>query len=284
MSAFSTPFRITPGDSLPKTKQNTVVIPFEYKQSALYYPFTFKAIDSVVDILLKHDSVTLSIEGYAHVDEGSDTICYYLSFNRASVIKDYVMARGVDSMRIISLKGFGNLRSAHRKVYKQIIEYNCRAEIILNYPLPPPVVVIADKDGDGIPDSEDQCPDEYGSRADNGCPDKNAIIVPFETQQATLFSGTYKVLDSVIDVLLKNPSLTIAIEGHAYINEGSENACSQLAGDRADITKKYLLSRRIAVSRIESIKNYSSSRPITAGRNPWEIVRNSRAEIFLIQH
>ena len=35
-------------DSLPRKNKQLVVIPFEYKQSALYQPFTFKAIDSVI--------------------------------------------------------------------------------------------------------------------------------------------------------------------------------------------------------------------------------------------
>ena len=282
--AVAMPFKFKANDSLPQTKQNTVIIPFEYKQSALYHPFTFKAIDSVVNILLQHDSVTLNIEGYAHVDEGSDTICYYLSLNRALVIKDYVMARGVDSARIISLKGFGNLRSAHLKIYKQIIEYNCRAEIVLNYPLPPPPIIISDADADGIPDTEDQCPTEYGSKANNGCPDKNTIIVPFETQQSSLYSGTYNVLDSIIAIALKDPTLTISIEGHAYKTEGSTAVCNQLAKDRADIVRNYLQSRQIPAARIAPVKSFGNSRSITAGRNPWEVTRNARVEIFLVHH
>ncbi len=284
LAIFATPLNAKWIDSLPQTKQNTVVIPFEYKQSALYHPFTFKAIDSVVNILLKHDSVTLNVEGYAHVDEGSDTICYYLSLNRALVIKDYVMARGVDSARIISLTGFGNLRSAHLKIYKQIIEYNCRAEIVLNYPLPPPPIIILDADADGIPDGEDQCPTAYGSIANNGCPDKNAIVVPFETQQSSLYSGTYNVLDSIIAIALKDPTLTISIEGHAYKTEGSASICNQLAKDRAEIVRSYLLSRRIPAARIGPTKSFGNLRSITAGRNPWEITRNSRVEIFLVHH
>jgi hypothetical protein len=157
-------------DSLPKIRKEMVIIPFEYKQSALYQPFTFIAIDSVVDILLLDDSVTLSIEGYAHVDEGSDSICYYLSLNRALVIRDYVLGRGIDSSRILSLKGYGNIRSANRKANNQSVEFNCRTELVVNYPLPPPPVIAFDKDEDGITDSEDQCPEEYGWKFNKGLP------------------------------------------------------------------------------------------------------------------
>lgn len=285
-AGFSHPLRtMIAADSLPKkTSQKVYIVPFQYKQSALYQAFTYKVIDSVVNILLAHDSITLSIEGFAHVDEGTDSICYYLSLNRALVVKEYILGRGVDSSRIASLKGFGNLRSAHLKVEKKIIEYNCRVEMILNYPLPPPPLAFSDLDEDGIPDAEDGCPTQYGSKINNGCPDKNAIIIPFENGQAFLSGATYAVLDSVIKVLVANPSFTFVIAGHAYKNEGSAAACLSLANERATITKNYLLSRNISPFRIDIIKNFGSSQPITAGKNFWEITRNSRAEIFLVTH
>ena len=272
-----------PGDSLPLTIKNTVVIPFEFKQSALFQLFTFKAIDSVVDILLKNDSVKISIEGYAHVEEGIDSICYYLSLNRALVIRDYVLGRGVDSSRIKSLTAFGNIRSLHRKPDAQMIEYNCRAEIIMVYPVPPPKPVILDKDEDGIADNEDACPDEYGELALKGCP-RDAIIVPFEPQQSSLYSIAYNVLDTVINILKKDPSLTITIEGYAYKKEGVENYCNRLAKDRADIVREYILSRLIADSRVNTVKSKDNLRPLNAGKNPKEISRNSRAEIYLNRH
>jgi outer membrane protein OmpA-like peptidoglycan-associated protein len=82
-----------------------VLIPFDYKQSALYHPYTYEVIDSVVTMLLKKNDVTLSIDGYAHPDEGNDTICKYLALNRALFVRDYVLGRGVDSSRIILVRG-----------------------------------------------------------------------------------------------------------------------------------------------------------------------------------
>lgn len=267
-------------DSLPRTNKQLVVIPFEYKQSALYQPFTFKAIDSVIDILLENDSVTLSIVGFAHVDEGIDSICYYLSLNRALVIKDYILGRGVDSSRILSLKGVGNLRSVNRKANNQSVDFNCRTEISMNYPIPPPKLVISDKDEDGIADNEDQCPEEYGEKVKNGCPNRDAIIVPFEIQQSSLFTMTYRVLDSVISILLENPAITISIEGYACKKEGVESLCDRLSRERADITRRYLLTRHIAASRIINVESFGNLRPINACRNPSEIARNVRAEIY----
>ncbi|MEJ7588644.1 MAG: OmpA family protein [Ferruginibacter sp.] len=271
-------------DSLPKTVNDTVIIPFEYQQSSLYYPYTFSLMDSVAKILLTNELVTLSIDGYSYMDEADENICYWLSVNRALSVKYYVMGRGVDSTRIMTVEGRSNLRSIQQKAKKEMLKFHCTAEIILNYPLPDSIIAIQDTDEDGITDGEDSCINEYGEKAHNGCPDKNAIIVPFKSQQAALVSMTYKVLDSVVAILHKEPLLTISIEGHAYKKEGVETLCERLAAERADIVKRYLMTRNIPASRIESVKGFSNLRPLNAGRNSWEIIRNSRAEIFFTPH
>ncbi|MCW3088982.1 MAG: cell envelope biosis protein OmpA [Ferruginibacter sp.] len=271
-------------DTVPKTNSDTIVIPFQYQQSSLFYPITYKLMDSVAEILIKNELVTLSIDGYSYFDEGNDNICYYLSLNRALSVKYYVLGRGVDSSRVLAFQALSKFRSIQRKANKEPVDFNCTAEIVLNYPIPPPPVVIQDTDADGIADGEDGCPAEYGDKAHNGCPDKNAIIVPFEPQQSSLLSVTYSVLDSVISILRSDSSLTISIEGHAYEKEGVTTVCERLAEERADIVKRYLLTRNIDRSRIDSIKSFGSVRPITAGRNSWEKARNSRAVIFITHH
>ena len=270
-------------DSLPKTIDDTVVVPFEYRQSTLNYRSTFNLVDSVIKILLSDELITFSVEGYAYMEEAGDSICYWLSFNRALAVKNYVIGRGIDSTRMVEFRGNGNLRSIQRRINKEPVRFNYTAEIVLNYPIPAPEVKIADMDEDGIPDAEDSCRDEYGSKARNGCPDRNAIVVPFELQQSYLFSSTYKVLDSVVMLLRNDPDLTIAIQGHSYKKEGVKSVCSRLSKERADIAKRYLLTRQVQASRIRSVESFSSLHPLNAGRNPWEISRNARAEIILLR-
>jgi len=269
-------------DSLPKTIDDTVLIPFEYKQSSLNYRSTFRLVDSVIKILHTDDSITFSIDGYAYFEEASEDICYWLSMNRAIAVKNYVLGQGIDSLRMLAFRGNGNQRSIQRKLNKQEVQYHYTAEITLNYPIPPPPVTIQDMDGDGITDMEDSCSSEYGERVRNGCPDKNAIIVPFELQQSSLYSSTYHVLDSVIALLQNDPTLSIAIQGFAYKTEGIKTVCQHLAKERADITRRYLLSRQVNTSRINPVTNVNHLRQLTAGRNPWEISRNARAEIILL--
>lgn len=266
---------------VPQFDSDTTVIRFDYKQSALFYAFTLAAIDSVVNILLKNKAVTLSIDGYAYKDEGSDTICYYISLNRALFVQTYVLGRGIDSSRIISLNAWGNKRQSYRNKDKEGHFVNCRAEILINYPPPPPKIVIMDRDEDGIADKEDVCPDVFGLLENKGCPNPDAVVIPFPTQESSLYSMTYRVLDSVLIVLRENPAYTISIEGHAHKAEGIDAVCEQLATERSEIVKQYLISRQLHVSRINSVKNYGNLRPLNVGKTPLAVAANARAEIIL---
>lgn len=71
-----------------------VLIPFQYKQSALFHTFTYEVIDSVVNLLLKNDKITLTIKGFAQADEGSDSVCKWLSDDRALFVKKIYFRQG----------------------------------------------------------------------------------------------------------------------------------------------------------------------------------------------
>jgi outer membrane protein OmpA-like peptidoglycan-associated protein len=255
-----------------------ILIPFDYKQSALYHAFTYEVIDSVVNLLFKNKGITLSIDGYVHPDEGNDTICKYLSLNRALFVRDYILGRGIDSSRILYVRGSGKVKPKYSNKQGRIL--NCRAELKMNYPPTPEELRRADIDEDGIPDIEDGCVNVFGYKENNGCPDTGAVIIPFENQQSSLSPFTYKALDSVVAVLRENPSFTILIQGHAYKKEGVKYVCDRLAKERAEVVKKYLLSRNISANRIVSVQSFSSRRPCNGGKTPLEQYANSRAQIF----
>ncbi len=257
-----------------------IIIPFDYKQSALYLPHTFEVMDSVVNILFKNDRITLSVYGYTHVDEGNDTIRKYLGLNRALFVRDYILGRGVNENRLLLVKGMNKVRSVNSDVDKDGHSRNCRAELVLNYPPPPPPVVF-DKDEDGIPDSTDACAEIFGYAAKKGCADSNAIIIPFETEGAWLANKTYNAMDSTIKILKTDPLLNVSIEGHAYRDEGTNNFCNAIAEERAIMVKRYLLSRNIAASRIISVQSYGSSRPVNTGKTPLQKLQNARVQLFI---
>ena len=266
----------------PPSDSGLIIIPFEYRQSALYYPQTFKVIDSVINLLYKNKSITLSVFGYSHFEEGNDSINKYLALDRALFVRDYILGRGVNEDRLLLIKGMGASKSGNSDVDKNGHSQICRTELIVNYP-PPPPPIIYDRDEDGIADSTDACPDEFGYAENKGCPDRDAIIIPFENNGAWLASKSYSALNNVVKTLQENPLFKLRIEGHAYKTEGINKFCNSLAEERAFMVKQYFLSRNIVATRIVSVESYSNRRPINTGKNPEQILLNARAQVFLLK-
>jgi len=266
----------------PSTDSGLIIIPFEYRQSALYVPHTFMVIDSVVNLLFKNEGITLSIFGYAHFEEGNDTINKYLALDRALFVRNFILGRGVNEDRLLLIKGMGATKSGNSIDDKNGHSVNSRAELILNYP-PPPPPIIYDRDEDGVADTTDACADEFGYAEKNGCPDKDAIIIPFENYGAWLASKSYSALNNVIKTLQENPLYSIRIEGHAYKTEGVNSVCTALAAQRASMVVQYFLSRNILTKRITTVESFSNRRPINTGKNPEQILSNARAQVFLIK-
>jgi outer membrane protein OmpA-like peptidoglycan-associated protein len=260
---------------------DTIVIRFDYKQSALFHKYTLETLDSVIRILLIDTNITLSIDGFAYKDEGSDNICYYLSLNRALFIQTYVLGRGVALTRINSIKAYGRTRQKYVNKDKNGLWVNCRAELRLIYPPPPKPKEFFDRDEDGLADDDDRCPDVFGYTDNGGCPDSGAITIPFAIQDWGLTPVTYHVLDSVVRMMTENPTITITIDGHANLAEGAYFMCMRLAVERAQIVKNYLLSRQINKSRILEVKSFGISKPVNPAKNPKQILKNARAEIWL---
>ncbi len=278
LATFATTFAAA--QQFSDKEKDTVLIRFDYKQSAIYHTFTFDVLDSIISVLKSNKALSISIDGYAYKDEGSDTICYYLSLNRALFIQTYILGRGVDSSRILTVTGHGRSKSMYKGTDKDGFKINCRAEITVNYPPKPKRIVVSDRDKDGVADDADKCPDEFGYADKAGCPNRHFVIVPFDVKESNLFTSSFKILDSVITILAGNPTLTISIEGHAYKTEGSGSACDRLANERALIVKNYFLSRHIDLSRISAVTSYGYNRPLNAGNTPEDVQRNSRTEIY----
>ncbi|HIJ39783.1 MAG TPA: OmpA family protein [Deltaproteobacteria bacterium] len=134
-----------------------------------------------------------------------------------------------------------------------------------------------DTDGDGVPDDRDQCPHTpKGAKVDNrGC----WII------SDTLFSfGKYSVnpkynhlIDKIVVVLEKNPSLTIEIQGHTD-NIGSNAYNAKLSEKRAMAVRDYLAKKGVNSKRLYPV-GYGSLRPIATNKTEAGRELNRRVEL-----
>lgn len=105
--------------------------------------------------------------------------------------------------------------------------------------------------------------------------------IEFETGSAVIRPDSYKMLDEIFQSAVVAEGLKLGVYGHTD-NNGSDLVNVPLSEKRAGAVKDYLLSKGIAVNRIET-KGYGSSKPVddngtTAGRS-----RNRRVEIVLGQ-
>lgn len=121
----------------------------------------------------------------------------------------------------------------------------------------------SDRDGDGILDADDRCPDEpetrNGFQDADGCPDELPAPVKkysgdidgirFEFNSATLTAASTPVLDAAVAVLEEYPDINIEVVGHTD-NVGGAEINLELGRARAVAVQDYLTSKGIATTRI----------------------------------
>jgi outer membrane protein OmpA-like peptidoglycan-associated protein len=160
---------------------------------------------------------------------------------------------------------------------------------------PPPR--LPDRDGDGIPDARDQCPDAAenvnGCRDDDGCPDQIVVIPPirrvaildqifFAAGSAKLRTGEPPHVDPLVDAvattLKMNPELgPIEVRGHAALDERS---AASLADRRAAAVAAALVARGIARERLV-VHGVGATSPVCARRDEACQSQNRRVEFVV---
>lgn len=149
----------------------------------------------------------------------------------------------------------------------------------------------ADNDQDGVPDIQDQCPNEVGSKDKQplGCPiDMLAIVtncevkilqqIHFEFNKDTIRSISFPVLDAVVDILARNPSIKLEVQGHTD-NKGSADYNHGLSNRRSAAVKQYLVSHGIASERLTS-RGYGFDRPVVANDTAENRALNRRVQFI----
>lgn len=139
-----------------------------------------------------------------------------------------------------------------------------------------------DTDGDGVPDSQDQCPEVKGEKANNGCPKVEEKIydyknIQFEFNSSVLKTSSYAVLEKISQQIKSSGSTKFLINGHSSA-EGTDQRNLALSVDRANAVKAYLVNNGIASSRLIT-KGFGETMPVANNTTEEGRVLNRRVEI-----
>jgi outer membrane protein OmpA-like peptidoglycan-associated protein len=109
--------------------------------------------------------------------------------------------------------------------------------------------------------------------------------IQFETGKSTIRESdpvTAEILNTVFEVLSKNPQLTkMAVEGHTD-NEGPKAYNQKLSDGRSAAVVKWLVGKGIAQERLES-KGYGMDKPLGANDSPANKQLNRRVEFHMLE-
>lgn len=148
---------------------------------------------------------------------------------------------------------------------------------------PAPAAVIADADGDGVPDSRDACPDTPRNYAvdERGCPimlDEVARIdltVQFDFDQSVVKPEFFEDIRRVADFLAANDDVVAVVEGHTD-SAGSDEYNQGLSERRAAAVRQVLIERfGVSAARVTSV-GFGESRPVTSNANAEGRAQNRR--------
>jgi len=162
----------------------------------------------------------------------------------------------------------------------------------VNEPGPPPDgCPLADTDNDGYPDIIDGCPEVFGTVPD-GCPKPvppevekfSGTIegIQFDTGSARIRASSNATLDEAVAMLKKWQDVRISIEGHTD-DVGNRERNIKLSQDRAESVKRYLVSKGIDPSRLET-KGHGPDKPVAEGKTPAARQKNRRTEFVRLNY
>lgn len=154
-----------------------------------------------------------------------------------------------------------------------------------------PYLPYGDRDGDGVPNVQDACPDIPGVPKNEGCPE---LGVGKTFYRSNIYTSTYfdsdvyalrprgkEILENLIDYLKKNPNATLIIEGHTD-NSGAEMYNTDLSLNRSMEVLKYLVFRGIAFERLE-VAHYGERFPAAKNDSSVGMQLNRRVDITIVE-
>ena len=149
-----------------------------------------------------------------------------------------------------------------------------------------------DVDNDGIPNEYDLCPNLYGNLELQGCPEitlfeKNIVYkalndLKFDFDKADIKYSSFPALTDMSILLLKNSKMYLHISGFSS-SEGSSEYNMGLSARRAKAVQTFLVERGVKKSRL-ILDYFGESNPLNDNENELEKSLNRRVEFSLEYH
>ena len=149
-----------------------------------------------------------------------------------------------------------------------------------------------DFDKDGIPNKYDLCPNLFGIARLQGCPDlssdEDAILtkalsnLKFDFDKDEIKYSSYNTLGDLTELIHKNPSMFLLIDGHAS-SEGTDKYNLSLSARRAKAVQQFFIKRGIERNRLV-IDFYGEKVPLNPNSTEIERAENRRVEFEIKYH
>ena len=153
----------------------------------------------------------------------------------------------------------------------------------------------ADRDGDGIADASDRCPEQAetfnGEGDDDGCPDRGRMVVEaaqirvseqvfFSANSVDVLPRSVPVIEATASILRANPQIqAVEVQGNA---SEEESGAWSLALNRAATVRARLLAMGVAAERLRA-RSFGSTRPLAPGAAPADRARNRYVSFQIIE-
>ncbi len=150
-----------------------------------------------------------------------------------------------------------------------------------------------DRDGDGVPDIDDKCPDEPGPAQNDGCPGEPVVeieverlslkdAINFDFGRDVIRPESFPILNKVKDVLQSHPELKrIRIEGHTD-NVGTAAYNRDLSQRRAAAVVRYLVGKGVTQGRLLP-QGYGYDKPVASNATALGRAKNRRVEFTILE-
>ena len=151
-----------------------------------------------------------------------------------------------------------------------------------------------DTDGDGVVDRLDACVNGKGARANQGCPEKEQLLVVitrdrllikdkvyFATGRSVVLKQSFKLLQQIARILKEHPEVErVAIEGHTD-DRGKKDANLRLSQARAESVRQFLQKAGVPVERMVA-RGFGPDRPVESNQTAAGREANRRVDFVIV--